>query len=175
MKSTGEVMGIDFSFGMAFYKSQVAAGQMLPSQGRVFISVKNDDKRDIVFIAKKLGDLGFELIATKGTLKVLRSNSIKAKIVGKIGEGSTKILELIRKGEIKLIINTPTGKKGQSDMNPIRSTAVTYGIPCITTIQGAQAAVNGIESMLKGDFSVKSIQEYINEAQTYGAKQTEVE
>ena len=163
MKSTGEVMGIDSSFGMAFYKAQVAAGQMLPSQGRVFISVKNDDKRNIVFIAKKLGDLGFELIATKGTLKVLRSNSIKAKIVGKIGEGSTKILELIRKGGITLIINTPTGKKGQSDMKFIRSLAVLHGIPCITTIQGAQAAVNGIETVRKKDFQVKPIQEYISE------------
>lgn len=161
MKSTGEVMGIDTSFGVAFYKSQVAAGQILPDKGKVFISVKNDDKRDIIFIAKKLYDIGFEIIATKGTFKVLHSNNIQAEMVGKIGEGDTRILESIKKGQIKLIINTPSGQRGQSDMKPIRSLAVLHGVPCITTIQGAQAAVNGIESVLKGDLLVKSIQEYI--------------
>jgi carbamoyl-phosphate synthase large subunit len=161
MKSTGEVMGIDSSFGVAFYKSQIAAGQTLPSEGKVFISVKNEDKRNIVFIAKKLYDMNFEILATKGTLKVLRSNNIKAEIVGKISEGHTEILQLIKKGEIKLIINTPSGQRGQSDMKPIRSLAVLHGIPCITTIQGAQTAVNGIESVLEKDFSVKSVQEYI--------------
>ncbi|NQS89425.1 carbamoyl-phosphate synthase large subunit, partial [Patescibacteria group bacterium] len=163
MKSTGEVMGIDSSFGTAFYKSQIAAGQALPKNGKIFISVKSDDKRDIVFIAKKLYDMGFEIIATKGTYKVLCSNNIEAEMVGKIGEGDNRILEFVRMGQIKLIINTPSGQKGQSDMKPIRNSAVMRGIPCITTIQGAQAAVNGIESILKGDFSVKSIQEYIGD------------
>jgi carbamoyl-phosphate synthase large subunit len=161
MKSTGEVMGIDTSFGIAFYKSQLAAGQGLPHKGKVFISVKNDDKRNIVFIAKKLFDMGFEIIATEGTYKVLRSNDIDATVVGKIGQGDNRILELIKKGEIGLIINTPSGKLGQLDKNPIRSFAVLYGIPCITTIDGAQAAVNGIESVLKKGFSVKPIQEYL--------------
>jgi len=160
MKSTGEVMGIDSSFGMAFYKSQIAAGQTLPEKGKIFISVKNGDKRDMVFIAKKLSDMGFEILATKGTFKVLHSNNIKAEIVGKISEGNDQILNLIRNGEIKLIINTPSGSRGRSDMKPIRSLAVMQGVPCITTIQGAQAAVNGIESVLKSDFSVKSVQEY---------------
>ena len=161
MKSTGEVMGIDESFGIAFYKSQEAAISTLPKEGNVFISVKNDDKRDIVFIAKKLSDLGFQIIATKGTSKVLFSNNIDTKAVGKIGEGSTEIPDLIKKGEVKLIINTPSGKRGQSDTKPIRSLAVMHGVPCITTIQGAQAAVNGIESILSKDFEVKAIQEYI--------------
>lgn len=161
MKSTGEVMGIDTSFGMAFYKSQVAAGQALPKSGKVFISVKNQDKRHITFIAKKLEDMGFEIMATKGTHKALRSNNIKAEMVGKIGEGNAKILEYIKRGDIKLIINTPAGEKSQSDSKPIRSAAVMHGIPCITTISGAQAAVNGIEAVLKGDFQVKSIQEYL--------------
>jgi carbamoyl-phosphate synthase large subunit len=160
MKSTGEVMGIDFSFGAAFYKSQVAAGQTLPGRGKIFISVKNEDKRNIVFIAKKLYDLGFEIMATKGTYKVLHSNNIKAELVGKIGEGSTEILKRLKNGDIKLIINTPSGQRGQSDMKPIRNLAVLHGVPCITTIQGAQAAVNGIEAALKSDFLVKSIQEY---------------
>jgi len=165
MKSTGEVMGISTTFGGAFYKSQVAAGAILPKQGKIFISVKSDDKRDIVFVAKKLHDIGFGIIATKGTAKVLRSNGVSAEIVAKISEGSSVILELIRKNKISLIINTPSGERGQSDMRPIRSLAVMYGVPCITTIQGAQAAVNGMETMLKGDFSVRSIQEYMGEAQ----------
>ncbi|MBL7071893.1 MAG: carbamoyl-phosphate synthase large subunit [Candidatus Omnitrophica bacterium] len=162
MKSTGEVMGIDSSFGMAFYKSQLAAGAALPKSGRVFISVKDGDKRDIAFIAKKLADMGFSIIATKGTSKVLCSNNIDVKVVKKIGDGSRDILEMIRKDELGLIINTPSGERGQSDMRPMRNMAVMHGVPCITTIQGAQAAVNGIESILKQDFSVRSIQEYLN-------------
>jgi len=161
MKSTGEVMGIDTSFGRAFYKSQVAAGAELPLEGKVFISVRDDDKRNIVFVAKKLSDLGFEIIATKGTYKVFKSNNIKVEMVGKLGEGDRKILELIRKNELKLIINTPSGSRSQSDMKAIRNAAVMCGVPCITTIQGAQAAVNGIEAVKKSDFGVKSIQEYI--------------
>ncbi|MFH1710673.1 MAG: ATP-grasp domain-containing protein, partial [bacterium] len=160
MKSTGEVMGIDSSFGKAFYKSQLAANQNLPVKGKVFISVKNSDKRDIVFIAKKLSDMDFDIIATKGTYKALSSNNIKARLVGKINEGDARVLDLIRKGELKLVINTPSGQGGQSDMKPIRSLAVACGVPCITTIQGAQAAINGIEAILKGDLQVKALQEY---------------
>ena len=160
MKSTGEVMGIDNCFGRAFYKSQVAAGCGLPLEGKVFISVKNDDKRNIVFVAKKLSDMGFEIVATRGTAKAFSSNSIPAQMVGKIADGDTKVLDFIKDGKIKLIINTPSGQRGQSDMKPIRSMAVMHGIPCITTVQGAQAAVNGIESVLKEDFGVKSIQKY---------------
>jgi len=154
-------MGIDNAFGTAFYKSQIAAGQVLPEKGKVLISVKNSDKRNIVFIAKKLYDMGFEIVATKGTHKVLSSNNIKAESVGKIGEGHDDILEKVKKNEIKLIINIPSGKVGQSDMKPMRNLAVLHGIPCITTLQGAQAAVNGMEAKRSGSFSVKSIQEYI--------------
>jgi len=162
MKSTGEVMGIDATFGMAFYKSQIAAGQALPKKGKVFISVKNQDKRNIVFVAKKLEDMGFEILATKGTHKALRSNNIKAHLVGKIGEGHNEILDHIRKGQIQLVINTPSGERSQSDSKPIRNAAVMRGIPCITTISGAQAAVNGIESTLKSDFQVKSLQDHLH-------------
>jgi len=161
MKSTGEVMGIDSSFGIAFYKSQLAAGTLLPQEGKIFISVKNDDKRNIIFIAKKIYDMGFEIVATKGTAKVLASNNIKVKKVGKISEGHTELLDLIKKGEIKLVINTPSGRKGQSDAKHMRNLATMQGIPCITTIQGAQAAVNGMESVKESDFSVTSIQEYL--------------
>ncbi|MEI8348945.1 MAG: carbamoyl-phosphate synthase large subunit [Candidatus Omnitrophota bacterium] len=161
MKSTGEVMGIDSSFGSAFYKAQIAAGQTLPLSGKVFLSVKNDDKRDIVFIAKKLYDMNFKIIATNGTWKVLTSNNIKAEKIDKIAEGNSRILELIKNEKIKLIINTPSGKKGQSDMKAMRSLAVRYGVPCITTLQGAQAAVNGIETTFKKKLEVKSLQKYL--------------
>jgi carbamoyl-phosphate synthase large subunit len=160
MKSTGEVMGIDSSFGKAFYKSQLAANQNLPYKGKIFISVKNSDKRDIVFIAKKLLDMRFEIMATPGTHKALTSNNIKTKPIGKINEGDRRILDLIKSRELKLIINTPSGPRGQSDSNPIRSMAVLYGVPCITTIQGAQAAVNGMEAASKTSLKVKPIQEF---------------
>jgi len=161
MKSTGEVMGIDTSFGVSFYKSQVAAGQDLPTEGKIFISVKNDDKRYVASLAKKLSDMNFKILATKGTAKAFRSNNIPAEKIGKISEGDEELLELIKKGEIKLIINTPSGQHGQSDMKYIRSLAVMYGVPCITTLQGVQAAVCGIESAMKNNLDVKSIQEYL--------------
>ncbi len=167
MKSTGEVMGIDKTFGIAFYKSQAAAGQNLPLKGKIFISVKNSDKRNVVFIAKKLCDLGFEIIATKGTYKALHSNNINAVLVGKISQGDKSILELIRKNEIKLIINTPSGEKGQFDMRPIRSFAVMQGIPCITTMHGAQAAVNGIEELKRKGFDVRAVQDYVRDIRNY--------
>ncbi|MFH1868733.1 MAG: carbamoyl-phosphate synthase large subunit [Candidatus Omnitrophota bacterium] len=166
MKSTGEVMGVDSNFGIAFYKSQLAANSALPLKGKIFISVKNDDKRDIVFIAKKIADIGFEIVATHGTAKVLKSNGIDCKIVGKIGEGRADLLELIRNDEIGLLINTPSGERSQSDMRPIRNLAIMHGVSCITTIQGAQAAINGIESVIKSGFSVKPIQEYISKNRT---------
>ncbi len=161
MKSTGEVMGIDSTFGKAFYKAQIAAGQVLPNQGLVFISVKNSDKRNIVFLAKKLVELGFEIIATKGTFKIFNSNDIPAQLTGKISQGDNKVLDLIKKNQIKLIINTPSGKAGHSDMAKIRSMAVIQGIACITTMSGVQAAVNGLESIKKSGFTVRPIQEYL--------------
>jgi carbamoyl-phosphate synthase large subunit len=160
MKSTGEVMGIDADFGMAFAKSQVAAEQTLPLKGTVFISVMNKDKRHVVFIAKKLIDLGFHIVATSGTAKVLTKNGIPAKTVHKVNEGRPHIVDLIKNGEIHLVINTPSGKKPRADEIAIRSEAVIHDIPCITTISGASAAVNGIESMVRTGISVQSIQEY---------------
>ena len=160
MKSTGEVMGIDSSFGAAFYKAQEAAGSSLPKEGKVFISVNNDDKKDIIFIAKELSNLGFKIVATKGTFEVLRANNIEALSLKKISEKESDILNLIKKNEIGLVINTPSGERSQSDMKFIRSLTLIHGIPCITTIQGAQAAVNGMTSNIRSDFSVNSIQEY---------------
>jgi carbamoyl-phosphate synthase large subunit len=160
MKSTGEVMGIDTDFGIAFAKSQIAAGTRMPLKGRVFISVMNKDKRPVVFVAKKLIDLGFEIVATKGTAKVLSNNGIPVQTVFKVGEGRPDIVDRIKNGEIDLVINTPGGKKPKADEVAIRTQAVAHNIPCITTLSGASAAVNGIESLLKRGMSVHSIQEY---------------
>ncbi|MDO9350669.1 MAG: carbamoyl-phosphate synthase large subunit, partial [Deltaproteobacteria bacterium] len=149
MKSTGEVMGIDTDFGVAFAKSQISAGTSIPLKGRVFISVMNKDKRSIVFVAKKLVDLGFELVATKGTAKVLANNGIQVQTVFKVGEGRPDIVDRMKNGEVQLVINTPSGKKPKVDEVAIRSQAVAHNIPIITTLSGAEAVVNGIESLLK--------------------------
>jgi carbamoyl-phosphate synthase large subunit len=159
MKSTGEVMGIDVDFGMAFAKSQIGAGVNIPLKGKVFISVMNKDKRSIIFLAKKLVDLGFEIVATKGTAKVLTNNGIPVHAVFKVGEGRPDIVDQIKNGEIHLVINTPSGKKPKADEVAIRSQSVAHNIPCVTTLSGAEAVVNAIESLKRG-MSVKSVQEY---------------
>ncbi len=161
MKSTGEVMGIDSTFGMAYAKSQIAAGQKLPKKGNVFISVKNQDKRNIVFIAKKLADLGFKIMATSGTADALRSNDIEVQVLPKLDEARPNIIDLIKDGKVSLIINTPAGKATKEDEVRIRSQAILYNVPLITTVSGAQASVNGIENLIKkSHISVKPIQEY---------------
>jgi carbamoyl-phosphate synthase large subunit len=160
MKSTGEVMGIDVDFGRAYLKSQLSAGQNLPRKGNVFISVRDKDKRDIVFIAKKLFDLGFRIYATSGTAQVLEKSGIRVKVLPKIAEGRPNVLDLIKDGKIQLVINTPSGRIPRADEVKIRSHVILYNIPYTTTISGAQATVNGIEAMLKKELKVKSLQEY---------------
>jgi carbamoyl-phosphate synthase large subunit len=163
MKSTGEVMGIDTDFGKAYLKSQIAAGQNLPTKGRIFVSVKNRDKRKIVFIAKRLKDLGFSLVATSGTAKVLQKHGVEVNTIYKIQEGRPNVLDLIKNREVQLIINTPSGKVPREHEVKIRSHAVQYGIPIVTTIPGAQATVNALESLLRERLGVKSLQEYHSE------------
>jgi carbamoyl-phosphate synthase large subunit len=160
MKSTGEVMGIDFTFGAAFCKAQLGAGQDLPSEGNVFMSVKNKDKRNIVFIAKKLFDLGFKVYATKGTGKVLVNNGMEVGFINKVSEGRPHIVDMIKNGDIRFIINTPSGRNPKMDEVLIRASAVQYKIPYTTTLSGAQAVVNAIESMKKGNIRVKALQDY---------------
>jgi len=160
MKSTGEVMGIDKDFGQAYIKSQIAAGQNLPKKGNVFISVRDKDKRAVVFIAKKLQDLGFHIFATAGTAQALAKNSIKVLVLPKIAEGRPNILDLMKDGKIQLVINTPSGRIPRQDEVKIRSQVILYNIPYTTTISGAQATVNGMEAILKRDLEVKSLQEY---------------
>ncbi|KPK42288.1 MAG: carbamoyl phosphate synthase large subunit [Omnitrophica WOR_2 bacterium SM23_29] len=165
MKSTGEVMGIDVTFGAAYAKSQIAAGQKLPTKGNVFISVKNQDKRNIIFVSKKLADLGFKILATSGTADALRSSDIEVRVLPKLHEGERpNVIDLIRDGKIDLIINTPAGKATKEDETKIRTYAILYGVPLITTVAGAQASVNGIENLIKRPkIHVKSIHEYHKE------------
>ncbi|MFP4163981.1 MAG: carbamoyl-phosphate synthase large subunit [Chitinispirillaceae bacterium] len=160
MKSTGEVMGIDQDFGLAFAKSQEAAGNKLPRRGSVFISVKNSMRRNIIFMVKTLASMGFKILASEGTWRVLSSSGINTKMVPKIGEGKPDIVDLIKNGDVDFIINVPAGKKSQIDSKPIRSAAISQGIPYITTLEGAQAAISGMDSREVTGFSVKSIQEY---------------
>lgn len=160
MKSTGEVMGLDKYFGLAFAKSQEAAGNILPRSGAVFISVKNSMRRNIIFMVKTIAALGFKIYASEGTWRVLSSNGINAKMVPKIGEGKPDIIDLIKGGNIDLVINVPAGSKSKIDSKPIRSAAVSQGITYITTLEGAQAAISGMDSLENTGFQVKSIQEY---------------
>jgi carbamoyl-phosphate synthase large subunit len=159
MKSTGEVMGIDYSFGKAFAKSQTASYGSLPTSGRVFVSVANRDKRAMVFPVKRLADLGFEVLATVGTAEVLRRNGIPCTVVRKHFEGEDTIVQTILAGGVDIVINTPYGNHGpRVDGYEIRTAAVARDIPCITTIQGAAAAVHGVEALIRGDVGVRSLQ-----------------
>ncbi|MEZ0071913.1 carbamoyl-phosphate synthase large subunit [Planotetraspora sp. GP83] len=169
MRSTGEVMGIDEFFGTAYAKSQAGAYGPLPTKGRAFVSVANKDKRAAIFPVKALADLGFEILATEGTAEVLRRNGVHAKIVRKHSDGSgpggePTIVRRILDGEVDLIVNTPFGSPGQSgprlDGYEIRTAAVLRGIPCITTVQGLAAAVQGIQHIVRGDVGVRSLQEH---------------
>jgi carbamoyl-phosphate synthase large subunit len=159
MKSTGEVMGIDSSFGKAFAKSQTASYGSLPTSGKVFVSFANRDKRAMIFPVKRLADLGFQILATSGTAEVLKRNGIACTEVRKHFEGEGNVVDMILAGEIDMIFNTPYGNSGpRIDGYEIRTAAVAKDIPCVTTIQGAAAAVHGIEALIQGDIGVQPLQ-----------------
>jgi len=160
MKSTGEVMGIDASFGKSFAKSQMAAEQNLPTEGTVFISVCDNDKEDIIPIAKKLVDMGLKVVATKGTASILSQNSIPVQETLKVRDGRPNVVDLIKSGLINLVINTPWGKNPRSDGYYIRTASTIHGVSCITTINGARAAAQGISALIEGELDVKAIQDY---------------
>ncbi|MBM3706264.1 MAG: carbamoyl phosphate synthase large subunit, partial [Actinobacteria bacterium] len=161
MKSTGEVMGIDKKFGIAFAKSQIATNQKMPVSGKVFISVNNKDKSNIVPIAQELSRLGFKIIATKGTSDILEKNGIRCDSVLKISEGRPNVLDMMKNGEIDLIINTPEGRNARSDGYFLRTQAVMQNIPSITTISAASAIIQGINELRKNsNISVECIQNY---------------
>lgn len=163
MKSTGEVMGIDVDFPRAYIKSQIAAYQDLPKEGAIFISVNNRDKRAIIFIAKALKDLGFQMLATQGTAKVLRNNGIESVVLPRISEARPNILDYIIDRKVHLIINTPSGGIRREDEIKIRSEAVKFGVPCITTISGAQTSAKAIEVLKKEKLGIKALQDYHKE------------
>jgi carbamoyl-phosphate synthase large subunit len=160
MRSTGEVMGIDPSFGMAFAKASDAAGRTLPTEGKVFLSVKDADKRQLPMVARQLVGLGFDLIATGGTWKVLKRHGVPVERVNKVHEGRPNVVDLIKSQEVSLIINTPLGKVTRHDDGMIRSDAYQVGIPCLTTMSAAMAAVEGIQALKLGAGGVKSLQDY---------------
>jgi carbamoyl-phosphate synthase large subunit len=175
MKSTGEVMGIDRDFGSAFAKSQTAAYGSLPAEGTVFVSVANRDKRSLVFPVKRLADLGFRVLATEGTAETLRRNGIPCDEVRKNfepaqpGRPAASAVDAIRAGEVDIVINTPYGNSGpRIDGYEIRSAAVGMNIPCLTTVQGASAAVQGIEAGIHGAIGVRSLQELHSKLNTGG-------
>ncbi len=162
MKSTGEVMGIDRSFGLAFAKSQLAAGQKLPFSGTVFMSVKDEDKMALLNTAFILYDLGFKILATRGTSAFLSQHGISNEQVNKVREGRPHIVDMIKNGEIQLVINTTSDKKAISESYSIRRTALTFDIPYTTTLSGAKATALAIKSMLQGELNVRTLQEYHN-------------
>ena len=161
MKSTGEVMGIDSDFRKAYIKSQLAAGSPLPTSGKVFLSVKNRDKRALLSIAKRLVEMGFSLVATAGTAKLLVRQGMEVETIHKVADGyRPNVVDLMKRGDIALVFNTPEDGRARKDSSVIRRTAVTQNIPYYTTVDGAQAAVGGIEALLKGEIGVRSLQEY---------------
>lgn len=179
MRSTGEVMGIDAAFGAAFAKSQLRAGSSLPTQGTVFVSVANRDKRSMIFPVKRLVDLGFTVMATAGTADVLRRNGIPAEVVRKHSDGpgpdgEPTVIERITAGEVDMVINTPSGRDSRADGYAIRAATTSLDKPIITTVQQLAVAVLGIEAMRSGPLSVASLQEHAAALDLFGRDRSEL-
>jgi carbamoyl-phosphate synthase large subunit len=160
MKSTGEVLGLADSYGLAFYKSQEATQVSLPVEGTVLITIANRDKEKILETARNFQDLNFRILATSGTCKFLEAHGIKSETVKKVHEGRPNIVDVIKNGEIQLVVNTPAGKESEYDDSYIRKNAIKYKIPYITTTSAALAATKGIRERRNGPYQVKSLQEY---------------
>lgn len=160
MRSTGEVMGISGDFWSAFAKAEIASGVRLPKGGRAFVSVKEDDKGAIIDVARRLRRLGFEVVATRGTARVLRQAGVEVTQVNKVREGRPHILDRIFDGEIHLICNTTLGVASTGDSRQIRRQAILQGIPYYTTLEGAMAVVGALERLATQPLSVQSLQEY---------------
>jgi carbamoyl-phosphate synthase large subunit len=160
MRSTGEVMGLDAELGIAYAKSQMAAGGPLPMGGRVFISVSDAHKDEVAEVGKLFADLGFEIVATAGTAAVLQKAGLQVQQIFKLAEGRPNTVDLLKNRELQLVINTPAGQTPRADEVKIRTTAVYTGTPIMTTISGAKAAALGIAALKKSGYSVKTLQEY---------------
>ncbi|MCL5292637.1 MAG: carbamoyl phosphate synthase large subunit, partial [Actinobacteria bacterium] len=173
MKSTGEVMGIDADFAEAYAKAQMACGFELPTKGKIFISVCDKDKPAVVPIAQGFADLGFSLVSTRGTAEVLRSFDIEVDVALKVQEGRPNVVDLVKDGKLGLIINTPWGM-GRKDGYEIRTAGAAYGVPCITTISAARAAVKAVEAAKRRKLVVKPIQDYHTAAEEKSEAGSEV-
>jgi carbamoyl-phosphate synthase large subunit len=163
MKSTGEVMGGATTFGAAFAKAQQSVGQRLPEKGTAFISVNNDDKPNVVSIAQNLAELGFRIVATRGTAAYLRAHGLPVEVVFKVNEGRPNVVDHILNNQVQLIVNTPLGRESFFDDLAMRRVAMMHSIPCITTLTGASAAVEAIRASLAQSLDVRAIQDYHSE------------
>jgi carbamoyl-phosphate synthase large subunit len=172
MRSTGEVLGMADSFGMAFYKAQEAAQSRLPSEGTVLITVNDRDKAAVLETARQLETLGFKILATMGTHKFLVENGVGAELTNKLHENRPHLADAMHNGDIHLVINTPAGKYSATDDSYIRKAAIRYKIPYITTAAAAFAAARGIAAHKQGKKELKSLQEYHAELTTDRLKQT---
>lgn len=173
MRSTGEVMGISTQFGQAFAKAQIAAGHKLPVAGRIFVSVSDVHKQEVVLIAQGLYQLGFEIVATRGTASAIKSGGIPAIVVNKVSEGRPNLVDRIKNGEIQLVINIPSGRTARDDDQLIRRASVNYNIPVVTTLAGARATASAIAAMQSGELGVRSLQDYhanITKRETSGSR-----
>jgi carbamoyl-phosphate synthase large subunit len=164
MKSTGEVMGIDVAFPLAFAKSQIAGGTMLPAAGTAFVSVKDNDKPRIVETVARLSRLGFKIIATTGTQRFLAAQNIPCDKVNKVLEGRPHIVDAIKNGEVQLVINTTEGAQALADSRSLRRQALLHKVPYFTTLAGASAAALGIEALMGGQLEVRPLQSYFSAA-----------
>jgi carbamoyl-phosphate synthase large subunit len=160
MKSTGEVMGGATSFGVAFAKAQLAVGQRLPESGTAFVSVNNDDKANLLPIARDLAELGFRLIATRGTAVYLRAYGLQVDVVYKVNEGRPNIADEIVNRKVNLVVNTPLGRESFFDDRAVRRAAMMYEVPCITTLTGAAAAVSAIRALRQQGLGIRALQDY---------------
>ncbi|MCA9248175.1 MAG: carbamoyl phosphate synthase large subunit, partial [Planctomycetales bacterium] len=159
MRSTGEVMGVSERFSIAFAKSQLAAGAGLPSEGRIFISVAPKSKERIVDLAVRLEKIGYEILATKGTAEALEKAGVKVELVKKLQEGHPNLLDHLEDDRVALIMNTPKGKGARTDEGRIRAAAVAHNVPCLTTLQAAEAAVKAMEDLRSNGMAVLSLQD----------------
>jgi carbamoyl-phosphate synthase large subunit len=160
MRSTGEVMGLGADLGIAYAKSQMAAGSPLPLGGKVFISVSDMHKKDVAAVAKQFAALGFELVSTGGTATVLEKAGLKVQRIFKLTEGRPNAIDLLKNKELQMVINTPSGATPRADEVKIRTTAVYTGTPIMTTLSGAKSAARGIAALKKSGYDVKTLQEY---------------
>ncbi|HOT51734.1 MAG TPA: carbamoyl-phosphate synthase large subunit, partial [Candidatus Hydrogenedentes bacterium] len=160
MRSTGEVMGIDRNMGLAFAKSQIAAGNSMPQSGAVFLSLNRLDRAKMGTIGQDLADLGFKLLATKATAAALREQGIEVETVHKVGEGRPHIVDRMINGEVDWIINTPLGSESSADSKAIRRTAIERGLPIMTTLAAARAGIQALRAMRESEMCVLSLHEY---------------